>query len=800
MNEERHMRHLIIRICCLLLIISSIGIVTPQTAHAASDLTPKSLCILGNPEFAWGGNAVLHANGLLYIARTISPVASVVNKSYIAIYAIDPNTAVDGTCPVVAKYLDTADNFTTITALVNPTVIAKDNQGNLYAGRSTANAYRLLFIPSSAPANEPFQGLMKRKILSAKTAAFYNFSSLGVTDDYVMISMLSWNNNETIYPSYTIVPTAKIKDSNLDDFIRDVTWKSLGNPISTGLLDTIVGMPDGRFFAAVFFADQSLGAAFINPVTGIVTNAFDPSKNGVGSVNCRVSNLHFSNFRLCSYPTASIGLDGNLYFSSYASGTTDVKAILAWRYNPNINQWSGIGNLQGGSAISLFNNLEPGIGGARVTADAEGNVVATINSMKKPSTLVAFLNKKTDAWSIVVPNPKNASFGKPDINFISTQGNPRISVIFPLNGTLFWATYAAPISTLETNCNPNVVIEGGSYYVNKASVSGTIYTADTCKAVQYFAVASTNIVPVDPSNTNLIKPFSPDNGNFSVSGLVPGLNYVHVRLYDKTTAIEKWVTNSVYVDTNATVQASVTLQNGNDAPNFKDTWSMRASSYTANEYTRSSIGTIRVTGITDPSGLASYAINDQPAVSFDTNNVNKSIPVNFNSITSTVGISLTLTDGAGNTEVRGLRPLIYDITPPDVSSAPSASFTAAAGVFSGTIGLTGGTITDDLYSASGRQYWGVWVANAKCVGDVVGGCPTDTASQLRWGAVPVTNPTSIPWNLLHGLNQVPSSGLYRTYIRFLDGAGNASTTAVTVDTTVTMTSNKIYMPLNFSQR
>jgi hypothetical protein len=793
------MRHLIIRICCLLLIISSIGIVTPQTAHAASDLTPKSLCSLGNQEFAWGGNAELHDNGLLYLARTISPVAYVKNRAYIAIYAIDPNTAVDGSCAIVATYLDTVDNFTTITALYNPTVIARDSQGNLYAGKSTNNSYRLLIIPDSAPANEPFKGILKRNILSGpQKKEFYNFSSLGVTDNYVMISMNSWNGGTNLYADYTVVPTATIKDSNME-LVSTVTWKTLGGPLTLGLIDTIVGMPDGRFFVSAFFANYVLYAAFINPVTGAVTNAFDPSKSGMGSVNCKVPNLHFSNYQYCAFPTASIGLDGNLYYSANVV-LGDLKTIVAWRYNPNINKWLGIGNLQNGSEISLFNELEPGIGGARVTADADGNVVAIINSMKKPSTLLAFLNKKTNIWSIAAPNPKYSSFGKPDVNFITTEDTQRISAIFPLNGVLFWATYTAPINISSTNCNPNVVIESGSYYVNKTSVSGTIYTADTCKAVRYFAVASTNIVPVDPSDTTLIKPFSPDNGNFSVSGLVPGLNYVHVRLYDKSAALEKWVTNSVYVDTNATVQASVALDNGKTIPNFKDTWNMRASSYTASEYTRSSIGTIRITGVTDPSGLASYAINDQPAVAFDSNNINQPIPVNFNSITSTVGISLTLTDGAGNTEIRGIRPLTYDVEPPSISVDPTPAFTATTGVFSGTIGLTGGTITDDLYSASGRQYWGVWVANAKCVGDVVGGCPTATDSQLRWGAVPVTDPTSIPWNLLHGVNQVPSSGLYRTYIRVLDGAGNASTTAVTVDTTVTMTENKIYMPLNFSQR
>jgi hypothetical protein len=489
-----------------------------------------------------------------------------------------------------------------------------------------------------------------------------------------------------------------------------------------------------------------------------------------------------------------------VYFTAFlVQRGGDGRAVIAWRYNPNTNQWYGLGNLPKPTLLSPFNNMEA-IGGAIINADAEGNIASLFNGWKSNNSVLLFMNKATNNWSIAIPNTKYKAFGKPDLNFILSDGSPRISTVLVIGGALFWATYAAPISVTSIQCNPNVVLENGSYYVNKTSVSGTIYTANTCKALRYVAITSTSATPVDPPNSS-IKTFSPDNGNFSVSGLVPGLNYVHVRLYDATSAIEKWVTNSVYVDTDATVQASVVLNNGNNVPNYKDAGSMQASSYTASNYTRSTLGSINITAVTDPSGLASYAINDQPAVDFDTNNINKPIPVNFNSITSTVGISLTLTDGAGNTEIRGIRPLTYDITPPSVSVAPtSITFTAATGVFSGTIGLTGGTITDDIYSANGRQYWGVWVANAKCVGDVTGGCPADTSSQLRWGAVPVTNPTAIPWNLLNGISQAPVSGLYRTYIRFLDGAGNASTTAVTVDTTITVTCNKVFMPLAFSQR
>jgi hypothetical protein len=135
-----------------------------------SDLTLKSICNLGNNQIAWGGSAAVHANGLLYIAKTISPINRITTNAYIAIYAVDSNTAgVRGTCAckVVATYEDTADNYVSITALYDPTVIARDSQGNLYAGKSSYNSYRMLYIPNSAPVDKPFQGMVIHNITNS---------------------------------------------------------------------------------------------------------------------------------------------------------------------------------------------------------------------------------------------------------------------------------------------------------------------------------------------------------------------------------------------------------------------------------------------------------------------------------------------------------------------------------------------------------------------------------------------------------------------------------------------------------
>ncbi len=803
------MRNLLLRICCLLSLISAVSIATPQSAYASGasgDLSNRSKCKLNTPLIGWAGSAAMHPNGLLYAATTVSPYSSMYRSSSTAVFAINPETIQNDLCAIVETYTS-SDTYAGMTVEVIPSVLASDSTGNLYFGKGSMEGFKLNYVPANAPASSPFTGIKTFTI--PKPSDNFASTQLAATNDYVLVGGVGWTPGSGMTMYYTILDTDDIKNAS----VLTPNWKQFG--IGPGTFDSVVGLANGQFFIAnnvSFDSSSPIVIAFLNPVTGVLTNPFNLTSRQAGIVPCSAPGLAFSKIFSCISPSAIMGQDNNLYFSMHiqARGSAQTAKVVM-RYDFATNTWKGLGSLTAKpTVINALNNLYT-YGGAGMIADADGNVVIAANGIWNTKlTKVALL--RNGVWSEGTANNSQASFGKPSINIITVGGEVRVSDIFTLQGAnsnqsihgTWLATWAAPLNaggTLGTaKCSPNIVIEDGAPFVKSTSISGVIYTKENCDATRYLAVASASDTPPTSPNVSDIKTFSPANATFSVNGLSTGWNYVHVRLYDASSAIEKWVTNQVYVDTSITVGASIAISNGSRTPNYKDTWSMRGSSYTASGYTRSSIGMIRITGITDPSGLASYAINDQPAVAFDSNSINQPIPVNFDSITDTVGISLTLTDGAGNTEIRGIRPLTYDVAPPSISVDPTPTFTATTGVFSGTIGLTGGTITDDLYAASGRQYWGVWVANAKCVGDVVGGCPTATDSQLRWGAVPVSDPTSIPWNLLHGVNQAPSSGLYRTYIRVLDGAGNASTTAITVDTTVTMTTNKIYMPLNFSQR
>ena len=92
-----------------------------------------------------------------------------------------------------------------------------------------------------------------------------------------------------------------------------------------------------------------------------------------------------------------------------------------------------------------------------------------------------------------------------------------------------------------------------------------------------------------------------------------------------------------------------------------------------------------------------------------------------------------------------------------------------------------------------NDFWGVWIANS----------PTDVAAdspQLNWApiAVPSPGPTfTVDWSLFSGLDTPADrrAGVYFVYVRFLDGAGNAS--AAVLKTQITL-SSPFTMPMVFT--
>jgi hypothetical protein len=109
-----------------------------------------------------------------------------------------------------------------------------------------------------------------------------------------------------------------------------------------------------------------------------------------------------------------------------------------------------------------------------------------------------------------------------------------------------------------------------------------------------------------------------------------------------------------------------------------------------------------------------------------------------------------------------------------------------------TLTFSGVNVTDNLYRPGnpGTQFWGVWVANeylGKASNSANFPAPNPNNANLKWFPVRVASPASAftlnNWSLFSGLGFGPDrtkDGVYRVYVRFLDGAGNYSNNSVGV--------------------
>ncbi len=138
-----------------------------------------------------------------------------------------------------------------------------------------------------------------------------------------------------------------------------------------------------------------------------------------------------------------------------------------------------------------------------------------------------------------------------------------------------------------------------------------------------------------------------------------------------------------------------------------------------------------------------------------------------------VPVTVQVTDGVGNKRNFNYT-IIYDEGKPQLSATNPGTITPSAdpaGDLLQTLQFTNINVSDETYP--GRGFWGVWIANSRTqLND-----PLD--ADLTWVPLRVdgTSPTFAleGWSLASGLpaNQV-TAGTYYVYVRFLDGAGNAS--------------------------
>jgi hypothetical protein len=223
-------------------------------------------------------------------------------------------------------------------------------------------------------------------------------------------------------------------------------------------------------------------------------------------------------------------------------------------------------------------------------------------------------------------------------------------------------------------------------------------------------------------------------------------------------------------------------------------------------YTRDPAYYLNVSGFTDCSGLRTFSVAGGTSGPIANNHYADFPTLPGGSALGQHFISVEVKDALGNARTYA-NTLIYDPANTDTTGTQPNS-----------LGLpvlrTGGSVTadntnsiirslsfqdirvnDNLYGqqpnlpqlAAGKQFWGVWVANTTS--------PTVTADDpgLNWYPVRVPAPDSsftINWDLFAGLN-IPYAelrnrpGTYYVFVRFLDGAGNASAGSIRATATLT---------------
>ena len=796
----------ILRLMTIVSLCASILLIPQDSASAA--LSNATTCKLSSG-FSYTVAATLSGNGLIYVALADAGGTAESNlrsKAQIVILVVDPNTP---TCKIIATYRDT-ESYTSLSALVTPPIARTDKSGNVYIGKINGSGFRTIFIPANAPVKTPFAGMKATNISGLSSNITHG--GMAVTDKHVLVMAATFVAGAKLFSKYAVLPIAAIQRGGSSS----ATWQSFSSMAAYGPAysanDSAEGLPDGTFYVAGSFEHTypkfTGGHVILNPNTMDFVGAVSKKAGNVDLIPCDRNSLLTIPYG-CFYPSARLGADGNLYMS-YGAGEsgTGTRMVYGMKYNTSQKKWMGFNGPLYPERISAFNGKD--VSGTGIAADMGGNAYfAGTNGLKQSLVLANYAGGK---WNDSGYNVTNTEYSKPAVLFTPYQSGVRLSVFlvtFKPNGAdIIWTTHTGNFNVALNTCTPTVVIEDGAASINKTTASGIVYVSTDCTAKFYAAkVTTTAAAPSAALTAADYKAFNLDNPAISVSGLTANATrYVHVRMFDSAKkAVSSWKTVKVTTDTLPILCSTTTLTSPYNFQRFSDSLSMGGSSYADSGYVRSMVGRFTVTAVTDPSGLESYKINNR-TIQFDSGMIgsNQSVILSMNpaGTANSVGATVDLTDGAGNVETCPLYGLVFDNTAPTIVSAPTPTFTASAGTYDGTVTLAGGSVTDDLYAGSGStQYWGVWVANAVCTAP--GSCPLETDTALRWAAVNTPTYTTFSWNLQDGLDApaiTTGNEYYKTYIKFLDGAGNPTSSSISFETTVAATANTLFVPFIRVQR
>jgi hypothetical protein len=726
-------------------------------------------------------SAANHPNGLIYIAVSDSDSNAVDNlrrKARIVIRAIDPADVKSGGDCRSVQYFDTY-TYTTYSVLVTPTIIRSDAAGNLYVGKINESGFRLLYIPATATKANPFGGLTQTMVTGVGGGPFVSMGGMAVTNNHVLVGAATFESGKKFFGYYRVLTTTQVARGG--SYGGD--WYALSNFALYGTqnsaLDSFAGLTNGKFFIGGSFE-------YTNPKFAALGGILDPDTNtitGVAGSSGKLDPLPCSNATIgmipygCFYPSGQMGDDGTLYVSyGVGQAVANIRHNFIVRYNLNANRWENLNGVPNtATRIPQFSRTEAS--GLGKYIDGSGSIYAAgTNGTKGPVMLAAYENGN---WSDKGFNISSVEWGKPAV-LISRFGNEsRLSVFYIslFDGDVYWTTYRGSFAGSTSSCSERVRFENGATAVDGTFATGTITVGTSCLATKFATVISTSAT-APTANPTRFTTYNRANPVINVTGLTANrANFIHIRLYDASNRpTSNWVTTRIVSDTDSTIGVTTTLTGQYSTPYYLDALSAGGSSYANSAYSRSLIGKLTITGTTDLSGLASFQAtgSNEKAYTNALLNLEQTVFLQTTSNPNEVGTTIRFTDRAGNVEDRTMT-LIYDTEPPVATGATISETSTDNTSFERTFSVGGTAITDNLYPGG---YWGAWVAIEKDTGSA-----DETNADLKWGAVPVTS-GAFTVNLLNGSSEALSNGTYRVYVRFLDGAGNASADGTNVTVTV----------------
>lgn len=785
------------------IVIATSILVQPKVAEAGIGAITSTCRIYDRSGYTV--TAANHPNGLIYIAISDSDSGAtdnLRNKARIVIRAIDPTNVKSGGDCASVQYFDTY-TYTTYSVLVTPTIIRSDAAGNLYIGKINQGGFRLLYIPATATKSAPFAGMKQSMITGVGGGPFVSMGGMAVTNNHVLIGAATFESGKKFFGYYrTLKTTDAARGGNFSG-----GWNIISNfPLygtQNSALESFAGLTNGKFFIGGSFE-------YTNPKFIALGGILDPTTNtitGVTGSSGKLDPLPCSNSTIgmipygCFYPSGQMGEDGKLYVSyGVGQAVSNIRHNFIVRYILSANRWENLNGVpNNASLITPFSGTDAS--GVGKYIDGGGNIYAAgTNGVKGPVMLAAYEN---GTWTDKGFNIPITEFGKPAVLVSRFGSESRLSVFYVsvFDGDIYWTTYKGTFIGSANSCSERIRFENGAAAVNATSATGTITVGTTCLATKYVArVSNSAKKPTTNPSSSEYKAYRKANPAITVTGLRNNAtNYIHIRLYDAANRpASDWVTTKMVSDTSRTIGVTGKLTSQNSSPYYLDSSSSGGSSYNADTYTRSMIGKFTITRVNDLSGLASFQPTGSNERTFTNSMINQEQTV-FLQTTSNpnqVGTTIRFTDRAGNVEDRTLT-LIYDTTAPVASAASITAVAPADDTVFVREFTVGGTVSDDQYPSPG--YWGVWVAIEKDTG----AAPDATNSDLKWGAIPVTA-GSFEVNLLNASSELLSSGDYHVYVRFLDGAGNASAEADALSVTVTVgagaDTTKIFVPYVTLQR